>query len=70
MISSRGTLRRPHDIFLDDEVPYEFDAMYALWKSGLAVNSLISHRFSFDDVAEAYCLFAAGKTAKVLLKYE
>lgn len=48
----------------------EFDAMYALWKSGLAVNSLISHRFSFDDVAEAYCLFAAGKTAKVLLKYE
>lgn len=49
---------------------YEFDAMYELWRNGLAVNSLISHRFTFADASEAYRLFAAGKTAKVLLKYE
>ncbi|MBS5530458.1 alcohol dehydrogenase catalytic domain-containing protein [bacterium] len=48
----------------------EFDAMYELWKSGLAVNSLISHHFSFDDAPEAYRLFAAGKTAKVILFYQ
>ena len=44
--------------------------MYELWRNGLAVNSLISHRFTFADASEAYRLFAAGKTAKVLLKYE
>lgn len=48
----------------------EFDAMYKLWKEGLAVDSLISHRFSFDDAPEAYRLFAAGKTAKVIVSYQ
>ena len=47
----------------------EFKDMLALYRKGLPVASLITHRFSFSQAQEAYDLFAAGKTGKVLLTY-
>ena len=47
----------------------EFSAMLELFRKGLPVGELISHRFSFEEAPEAYSLFAAGKTAKVLMFY-
>lgn len=48
----------------------EFHSMLELFRKGLPVKSLISHRFSFEEVVEAYQLFAAGKTAKTVLFYQ
>lgn len=48
----------------------EFPEMLALYRKGLDVVSLITHRFSLRDAAEAFRLMAEGKTGKVLLTYE
>ena len=47
----------------------EFDEMLSAWRSGVPIRTLISHRFSFEDAAEAYHLFSEGKSAKILLCY-
>ena len=47
----------------------EFEDMLAAWRSGVAIGALISHRFPFEDAAEAYRLFSEGRTAKILLCY-
>ena len=48
---------------------HEFPAMVALYRQGLPVRDLISHTFPFSEAPEAFRLFAAGLTAKVLLRY-
>jgi threonine dehydrogenase-like Zn-dependent dehydrogenase len=45
----------------------EYEAMLDLYRRGLAVERLITHRFPRSQVAEAYRLFAAGETGKVIL---
>ncbi len=45
------------------EVPEMFD----LWRNGLDVARMISHRFPLDDAPAAFELFDRGHTAKVLL---
>jgi threonine dehydrogenase-like Zn-dependent dehydrogenase len=45
----------------------EFPEMLALYRKGLAVESLITHRFPLEDAAEAYRVMAEGKSGKVLL---
>ncbi len=47
----------------------EYHEMLALYRGGLPVASLITHRFPFGRAQEAYDLFAAGKSGKVLLTY-
>lgn len=46
------------------EVPEMFD----LWRSGLDVTKMITHRFPLDDAPEAFELFNRGQTGKVLLQ--
>ena len=46
------------------EVPEMFD----LWRSGLDVAKMISHRFPLHDAPEAFELFDQGQTGKVLLR--
>lgn len=48
----------------------EFPEMVELYRNGLEVGRLISHEFAVDDAAEAYRRFAAGKTAKVVIRYD
>ena len=45
----------------------EFPAMLSLYRQGLRVPDLVTHRFPLEDAAEAYREFAAGRTGKVLL---
>jgi len=47
----------------------EIDKILALYRKGLKVEALISHRFDFDDAGKAYEMFSSGQSAKVLLKY-
>jgi len=47
----------------------EFAPMLNLYRAGLRVADLISHRFPFEDAAAAYEAFSAGRTAKVVLDY-
>ena len=47
----------------------EYHDMLALYRKGFPVTSLITHRFPFAQAQEAYDLFAAGKSGKVLLTY-
>jgi propanol-preferring alcohol dehydrogenase len=45
----------------------EFPEMLALYRKGLAVESLVTHRFPLSDAAEAFRIMAEGKSGKVLL---
>ena len=45
----------------------EFDGMLALFRAGLRVADLVSHRFPLDDAPAAFEAFAAGRTAKTVL---
>lgn len=45
----------------------EYPAMLALYRAGLPVADLISDRFQLTEAQQAYRLFAAGETGKVLL---
>jgi propanol-preferring alcohol dehydrogenase len=47
----------------------EYGAMLELYRNGLAVTKLISHRIPFKKAASAYKQFASGESAKVLLVY-
>lgn len=47
----------------------EYPAMLDLYRQGLPIGSLITHRFPLDQAAEAFRLMAAGLTGKVLLTY-
>jgi len=46
----------------------EFPEMVALYRAGFPVAKLITHRFALEHAAEAFELFAAGETGKVLLE--
>ena len=43
--------------------------MLELYRRGLAVDRLITHRFPFAEAPEAFRMMAAGQTGKVLLEY-
>jgi propanol-preferring alcohol dehydrogenase len=45
----------------------EFDGMLDLFREGLRVKDLITHRFRLEDADEAYREFASGRSGKVLL---
>ena len=47
----------------------EYHDMLELYRKGFPVASLITHRFPFAQAQEAYDLFAAGKSGKILLTY-
>jgi threonine dehydrogenase-like Zn-dependent dehydrogenase len=47
----------------------EFGDMLALYRAGLPVNQLITHRYPFSVADTAYREMAAGRTGKVLLEY-
>lgn len=47
---------------------HEFAGMVDLYRRGLAVRKLISHRFALEDADAAYREFSSGRTAKVLLQ--
>jgi propanol-preferring alcohol dehydrogenase len=46
----------------------EVPEMFALWRDGLDVARMITHRFPLDDAPEAFELFNKGQTGKVLLR--
>jgi threonine dehydrogenase-like Zn-dependent dehydrogenase len=48
----------------------EIPAMLDLYRRGLDVLSLITHRFPYAEAGEAYALFAARKTGKMLLDWD
>jgi len=45
----------------------EFDAMLKLYRDGLPLSGLVTHRFPLDEAAEAFRAFAEGETGKVIL---
>ena len=45
----------------------EVSEMLALWRGGLDVRRMISHRFALDDAPAAFALFDQGMTGKALL---
>ena len=47
----------------------EFPQMLNLYRSGLRLLDLVSHRFSFEDADAAYKQFASRQSGKVLLQY-
>ena len=47
----------------------EFADMLALYRSGLPVAELVSHRIPLSDAEEAFTTFAQGQSGKVLLTY-
>ncbi len=48
---------------------HEYHKMLELYRKGVPVVSLITHRFPFAEAQAAYDLFAAGKAGKVMLVY-
>lgn len=48
----------------------EYDDMLEKVREGFPIRKLITHEFPFTSAQEAYDLFAAGKTGKVLLTYD
>ncbi len=46
---------------------HEVPEMFALWRDGLNVAKMITHRFPLDKAPEAFELFNRGQTGKVLL---
>ncbi len=47
----------------------EIDQMLQLYRDGLPVTDLISHRYPFADTATAFEKFSSGQSSKVLLHY-
>ena len=45
----------------------EWDEMLAMLAAGLDAQKLVTHTFPFARAEEAYQLFAAGQTGKVIL---
>ncbi len=48
----------------------QFTPMLALYRDGLPVESLITDQFSLDEADLAFREFAAGRTGKVLIRYD
>jgi threonine dehydrogenase-like Zn-dependent dehydrogenase len=48
----------------------EYGDMLRLYRTGLPVQDLVSHTYPFAKAPEAFAEFAAGKTAKVLLRWQ
>ncbi|MBN1343161.1 MAG: zinc-binding dehydrogenase [Phycisphaerae bacterium] len=48
--------------------PADFEGMLDMYRKGLQVERLITHRFPFEQAAEAFTLFASGQTGKVILE--
>jgi threonine dehydrogenase-like Zn-dependent dehydrogenase len=48
----------------------EFDKMLGLYRDGLRVRDLVSHRYPFSEAPAAYELFSSARSAKVLLDYQ
>ncbi len=48
----------------------EFGQMLALYRQGLAVEKLITHHYPLAEADTAFQEFAAGRTGKVLLRYD
>ena len=73
--AGREATINPWSQFLEKELTafgvwYFVDADYVglldLWRQGLRVDDLITHRFSLADASEAYARFAAGESGKVV----
>ncbi|MEZ4664875.1 MAG: zinc-binding dehydrogenase [Caldilineaceae bacterium] len=47
----------------------EIDQILALYRDGLRVTDLISHRYPFAEAAGAFARFSSGQSSKVLLEY-
>lgn len=47
-------------------VDRDYHGLLNLYRQGLSVSELITHRFPLHDAAAAYALFASGETGKVL----
>lgn len=47
----------------------EYPQMLALYRAGLPIDRLITHRFPLADIAEGYRLMAVGETGKVMIHY-
>ena len=47
-------------------VDRDYQGLLELYRQGLTVSELITHRFSLDDAPAAYDLFAKGQTGKVV----
>lgn len=48
----------------------EFEAMLGVYRQGLRVGDLITHRYPFEEAAIAFEKLAAGQTGKVLLNFK
>ena len=47
----------------------QFSAMLELYRAGLAIDRLVTHRFALAEADEAFRLMAAGQTGKVMLEF-
>lgn len=47
----------------------EYPEMLALYRAGLPIDKLITHRFPLAEIGEGYRLMAEGQTGKVLIDY-
>lgn len=47
----------------------EYPEMLALFRNGLPVGSLVTHRFPLDEIATAYRTMEEGKSGKVVIEY-
>ncbi len=48
----------------------EIDQMLELYRNGLSVTDLISHRYPLEEAGVAYEKFSSGQSSKVLLHYQ
>ena len=46
--------------------PAEFFEQVELYRRGLPIDGMITHRYTLDEAPEAYRLFKAGETGKVV----
>lgn len=70
-----STIRPIRDMWWDATLMFsfyyfrsEFPEMVALYRAGLPITKLITHNFPLERASEAFELFAAGETGKVLLE--
>jgi L-iditol 2-dehydrogenase len=47
----------------------EFPEMLALFRAGLPISSLITHRYPISQASEAFCTMDAGISGKIILDY-
>lgn len=65
---SRDLVRQDRSLFGSWYYHYaEYPKMVELWRAGLPLDRLITHRFAFEDAPLALAAFSAGATGKVVL---